>query len=82
MADTAVLMLHLFVPSPSFGDWGGYPSVWTNLSQLLAELIVIASLAALTLTLCRALAMLTFGELLALPEGYGPPTSQHVTLCI
>jgi hypothetical protein len=75
-------MLHLFVPPTSFEEWGEYPSAWTNLSQLFAELIVIVSLAALMLTLCRALAMLTFGDLLALPDGFGPPTSQHLTLCL
>ena len=79
---TAVLMLHLFVPPTFFEDWGEYPSARTNLSQLFAELIVLVSLAALTLTLCRALAMLTFGDLLALPDGFGPPTSQHLPLCL
>jgi hypothetical protein len=66
-------MLHLFVPPTSFGDWGEYPSDWTSLSQAFAGLIVIVSLTALTLTLCRALAMLTFGDPLALPDGFGPP---------
>jgi hypothetical protein len=70
-----VPMLHLFVPSTSFGNWGEYPPDWTSLSQTLAGLVVAASLAALTLTLCRALAML-----FALPDGFGPPPSLHITL--
>jgi hypothetical protein len=68
--------LHLFVPPTSFEDWSE-PSDW--ISQLFAGLMVIVSLAALILALCRALAMLIFGELLALPEGFGPPPSQHLT---
>jgi hypothetical protein len=72
-------MLNLFVPTGPFQDWGEYPSDWMRLSQLIAELMVIVSLAALTLTLCRALLMLSFGEL-AISEGFGPPPSQHVAL--
>lgn len=70
-----VLMLHLFVPSTSFENWGEHPSDWTSLSQMFAGLVVAVSLAALTLALCRALA-----TLFALPEGFGPPPSQHLTL--
>ena len=69
--------MHLFVPPTSFRDWSEYPS--DRISQLFAELVVIVSLAALILALCRALAMLIFGELLALPDGFGPPPSQHLT---
>jgi hypothetical protein len=50
-------MLRLFVAPASFEDWGEDPSRW-SLSELLAELMVTVSLAALTLTLIRALAML------------------------
>jgi hypothetical protein len=68
-------MLHLFVPPTSFENWGEYPPDWTSLSQMFAGLVVAVSLAALTLALCRALA-----TLFTLPEGFGPPPSQHLTL--
>ena len=42
---------------------------------MFAGLVVALSLAALTLALCRALA-----TLFALPESFGPPPSQHLTL--
>jgi hypothetical protein len=42
---------------------------------MFAGLVVAVSLAALTLALWRALA-----TLLTLPEGFGPPPSQHLTL--
>ena len=71
-------MLHLFVRTP-FEDWGEYPSGWTSLSQMLAEITVALGVAALALTLCRALLVLSFGETL---DGFGPPTSQHITLCM
>jgi hypothetical protein len=70
-------MVHLFVPPTSFEDWGEDPSDW-SLSELLAELMVTASLAALALTLFRALPMLLFGELLA--DGSRPPPSQHLAI--
>jgi len=64
-------MLHLFVPTTSF-DWGEGPSDW-SLSELLAELTVTASLAALTLTIIRTLVTLLFSEPIA--NGFGPATS-------
>jgi hypothetical protein len=76
---TVVLMLHLFVSPISFQNWGEYPPDWTSLSQLFAELVVAVSFAALTLALCRALAFLLFGELLAVSDSFGPPPSQHLT---
>ncbi|HZP08555.1 hypothetical protein [Methyloceanibacter sp.] len=39
-----------------------------RLSQVFAGLIVIVSLAALTLTLARAIVMLSFGDVSALPQ--------------
>jgi hypothetical protein len=65
-------MLHLFAPPASFEGWGEDPSHW-SLSELLAELTVTAGLAALALTLIRALAVLLFGERIA--DGFGPATS-------
>jgi hypothetical protein len=70
-------MFQLFVSRPSFEDWSEDPSDW-SLSELLAELTVAGSLAALALTLIRALAMLLWGELLA--DGSGPPPSLHLAL--
>ncbi len=64
-------MLSLFVPTAPFQDWGG-PSSGSGpmgrLSQVFAGLIVIVSLAALTLTLARAIVMLSFGDVSALPQ--------------
>ena len=65
-------MLHLFVPATSFENWGEGPSDW-SLSELLAELTVTASLAALTLTIIRTLVTLLFSEPIA--NGFGPATS-------
>jgi hypothetical protein len=65
-------MLHLFVPTTRFENWGEDPSDW-SLSELLAELTVAASLAALTLTIIRTLAIFLFSEPVA--NGFGPPTS-------
>jgi hypothetical protein len=63
-------MLNLFVPTAPFHYWGEDSSGPMNrLSRLIAGLMVIVSLAALTLTLCRVLAMLSSGELFAFPEG-------------
>jgi hypothetical protein len=42
---------------------------------MFAGLVVAVSLAALTLAVCRALA-----TLFTLPEGFGPPSSHHLTL--
>jgi len=76
---SAFFMFRLFVAPASFEDWGEDPSDW-SLSELLAELTVAVSLAALTLTLIRVLAMLLFGELLT--DGSGPPPSQHLALLL
>jgi hypothetical protein len=57
-------MLHLFVPTTSFENWGEGPSDW-SLSELLAELTVTASLAALTLTIIRTFVTLLFSEPIA-----------------
>jgi hypothetical protein len=65
-------MLHLFVPTPSFENWGEGPSDWT-LSELLVRLTVTASLAGLTLTIIRTLVTLSFSEPIA--NGFGPATS-------
>jgi hypothetical protein len=70
----------LFVPPTSFEGCGEYPYDRTTLGQLLAGLIVIVSLGALTLTLCYALSMLLVGE--PLQGGFGPPPSQHIMLSI
>jgi hypothetical protein len=68
-------MLHLFVPPISFDHWGEYQPSWVNLSQIFGGLLVAASLAVLTFTLCLALA-----TLFAQPAGFGPPPSQHLAL--
>ena len=54
-------MLHLFVAPAPFEDWGEHPYNGTTLSQLLAVLLVIVSVGALTLAVCRALGMLLAG---------------------
>jgi hypothetical protein len=70
-----VFMLHLFVPRPSFENWGEYPPDWTDLSQIFAGLVVAVSVVALALVLCRALAALFTHS-----GGFGPPPSQHLML--
>ena len=52
----------LFVPTSSFEGFGEHPYDPSNLSHLLAGLIVIVSVGALTLTLYRAVLMLFVGE--------------------
>jgi hypothetical protein len=54
-------MLHLFVDPAPFEDWGEHPYNGTTLSQLLAVLLVIVSVDALTLAVCRVLGMLLAG---------------------
>jgi hypothetical protein len=54
-------MLHLFVDPALFEDRGEHPDIGTTLSHLLAVLIVIVSVGALTLAVCRALVMLLAG---------------------
>jgi hypothetical protein len=65
-------MLHLFVPTAPFENWGEGPSDW-NLSQLLAEAAVAGSLAALALTIIRTVATFLLSEPIA--NGFGPATS-------
>jgi hypothetical protein len=65
-------MLHLFVPTASFDNWGEGPSDWSP-STLLAELTVAGSLAALTLTIIRTAVTLLLSEPIA--NGFGPATS-------
>jgi hypothetical protein len=48
-------MLHLFVSPTPLGEGGEYPSDWTRPSRLLAGTVVTMSIAALALTLCRAI---------------------------
>jgi hypothetical protein len=62
-------MLHLFVPTAFFDDWGEDPSGWNRISELLAQLTVTAGLAALAVTIIRALAMLLFSEPISLSDG-------------
>jgi hypothetical protein len=59
--NTAILMLHLFVAPAPFEDWGEHPYNETTLSQLLALLLVIVSVGALTLAVCRVLRMALAG---------------------
>jgi len=54
-------MLHLFVDPALFEDWGEHQYIETTLSHLLAVLIVIVSVGALTLAVCRAFVMLLAG---------------------
>ena len=52
----------LFAPPSSFESYGEHPCDPNNLSYLLAGLIVIVSVGALALILCRAVLMLLVGE--------------------
>ena len=70
-------MLHLFVP-PSSTEGCGHPYDGASPSQLLAELMLIVSFGALTLTLCYSLAMFLVSEPLEI--GFGPPASRLITL--
>lgn len=72
---TAALVL-LFVPTPSFEGFGEHPYNPMDLSQLLAGLVVIVRLAALTLTLCHALSGLLFSTQTL--NSFGPPPSEHL----
>ena len=78
---TAALML-LFVPPLSFEGYGEHPYDPSGLSHLLAGFIMIVSIGALTLTLCRAILMLLVGAPVELLGGFGPPPSQHVMLSL
>jgi hypothetical protein len=57
----AVPMWHLFVDPVPFENWGEHPYNGTTLNQLLAVLLVIVSVGALTLAVCRVLGMLLAG---------------------
>jgi hypothetical protein len=65
-------MLHLFVAPAPFEDWSEFPYDGTNLSQLLAMLIVVVSVGSLALTVCLSLVTILVGEPLANPFGAGP----------
>jgi hypothetical protein len=70
-------MLYLFVAPAPFEDWGEHPYDGTNLSQLLAMLIVVVSVGSLALTVCLSLVTILVGEPLGNPFGAGtvfPPT--------
>ena len=54
-------ILHLFVAPAPFEDWGEHPYNGTTLSQLLALLLVIVSVGALTLAVYQILGMLLAG---------------------
>ena len=73
-----MLMLHLFVPPALFDGCGQDPYDRASPSLLLAELMLIVSFGAFTLTLCYALAMHLVSEPLEI--GFGPPASQLITL--
>jgi hypothetical protein len=64
-------MLHLFVTPTPFEGWGEYSYDGTNLSQLLAVLIVIVSVGSLALAVCLSLVTLA-GE--SLGNAYGAGT--------
>ena len=64
----------LFGPPSSSEGFGEYPYDPSDLSHLLAGAIMIVSMGALTLTLCRALFVLLFGAPM-LQDGFGPPLS-------
>jgi hypothetical protein len=72
----------LFVPSWSFEGYGEHPCDPSGLSHLLAGVIMIVSIGALTLTLCRALLMLLAGGPAESLGGFGPPPCQHITLSL
>ena len=54
-------MLYLFVAPAPFEDWGEHPYDGTNLSQLLAMLIVVVSVGSLALTVCLSLVIILAG---------------------
>jgi hypothetical protein len=70
-------MLHLFVAPTPVEGWGEYPYDGTNLSQLLAVLIVIVSVGSLALTVGLSLVTILAGGALESPFGAGtvfPPS--------
>jgi hypothetical protein len=64
-------MLHLFVAPTPVEGWGEYPYDGTNLSQLLAVLIVIVSVGSLALTVGLSLVTILAGGALESPFGAG-----------
>jgi hypothetical protein len=70
--------MHLFIPPTFFEGCGEYPHEGASISDLLAGLVMIVSIGALTLTLCYALTMLLVG--IPLETGFGPPTTRLITL--
>jgi hypothetical protein len=64
-------MMHLFVAPTPFEGLGEYPYDGTNLSQLLAALIVIVSVGSLALAVCLSLLNILTGQL-GNPFGAGP----------
>ena len=72
----------VFVPPWSFEGYAEHPYDPGGLSRLLAGFIMIVSIGALTLTLCRALLMLLAGAPVELLGGFGPPPSQHIALSL
>jgi hypothetical protein len=72
----------LFVPPWSVEGYGESPYDPSDFSHLLAVFIMIVSVGALTITLCRALLMLLMGVPVELLGGFGPPPSQHFMLSI
>ena len=77
----AILML-LFVPPRSFEGCGEYPCHRIPPSHLLAGLMMVVSLGALSVTLCHALITLLVGDPIELQSGFGPPGSLQVMLAI
>jgi len=55
-------MSHLFVPKAPFQDWGEFPFDGSNLSQLLAALIMVASIASLVAVVSVSLISILVGE--------------------
>jgi hypothetical protein len=64
-------MSHLLVPTTPFRDGGEFPFDGSNLSQLLATLIIIASFGSLVAVLSVSLIRIFAGEPLN-PFGVGP----------
>jgi hypothetical protein len=64
-------MSHLFVPKAPFQDWGEFPFDGSNLSQLLAALIMVASIASLVAVVSVSLISILVGEPLSYPYGAG-----------
>ena len=81
---SAIQAIHmlLFVPPIPFEGCGEYHYHRIPPSHLLAGLMMLVSLAALSVTLCHALIMLLVGASIELQGGFGPPASLRVMLAI